>query len=84
MLLPLFRKNKLIRLPVQRKKRLIVLQEFVKKFRKGRKYSEQEVNDIITKMYDDYCQIRRRMVEEGIMKRKNQIYELVKENVYGE
>jgi predicted transcriptional regulator len=79
-----FRGKKLTRLPVQRKKRLIVLEEFVKKFNKGRTYTEQEVNEIILEQYDDYCQIRRRMIEEGIMKRNNQIYELVKETAYGE
>ncbi len=76
--------SKLQRLPVQRKKRLIVLDEFVKKFRKGKKYDEGEVNEIIKEMYDDYCQIRRRMVEEGIMKRKKQVYELIKESALGE
>lgn len=79
-----FKNNKLVRLPVQRKKRLIVLDEFIKKFKTGRIYSEQEVNDIIVKHYDDYCQVRRALIDEKIMKRKKQVYELVKTSASGE
>jgi biotin operon repressor len=69
-----FRKNKLLKLPVQKKKKMIVLEEFIRKFTPGRKYREEEVNNIIIKLYDDYCTIRRLMVDEGIMTRENQIY----------
>lgn len=68
------KKNRLIKLPVQRKKKLIILEEFMKKFKKDRKYYEIEVNDIILEHYDDYCTIRRLMIEEGMMNRKNQQY----------
>lgn len=73
-----FRKNKLVKLPVQKKKKMIVLDEFIKKFTPGRKYGEKEVNDIIINLYDDYCAIRRLMVDEGIMTRENQVYLLNK------
>jgi predicted transcriptional regulator len=69
-----FRKDRLIKLPVQWKKRMIVLDEFIKKFRPGKKYSEEEVNDIIMTSYDDYCTIRRLMIDIKIMKRENQVY----------
>ncbi len=69
-----FRKGKLQQMPVQRKKRYIILQEFAKKFEKDRQYSEVEVNEIITKMYDDYCLIRREMIEEQLMQREGQTY----------
>ena len=42
-----FKKDKLIKLPVQRKKKLLVLDEFVKKFKPGREYAEKEVDEII-------------------------------------
>lgn len=73
-----FNKNRLSKLPVQRKKKLIVLNEFVKKFSPGIKYGEEEVNAIISEAFDDYCIIRRLMLEEGIMKREKQIYWLIK------
>lgn len=69
-----FRKGKLQQIPVQRKKRYIILQEFARKFAKGRKYSEVEVNEIITKIYNDYCLIRREMIEEQLLKREGQTY----------
>ena len=75
-----FRKNRLVKLPVQKKKKLIVLEEFIRKFTPGRKYREEEVNDIIIKLYDDYCTIRRLMVDEGIMTRDKQVYLLNKKD----
>lgn len=71
-----FKKGKLIKLPVQRKKKMIVLDEFVKKFKPGREYKEDEVNKIILESYEDYCTVRRLMIEENIMKRNNQVYRL--------
>ncbi|MFA7578092.1 MAG: DUF2087 domain-containing protein, partial [Candidatus Muiribacteriota bacterium] len=35
---------------------------------------EKEVNEIIQKFHEDYCLIRREMVEEGFMDRKDGIY----------
>ena len=72
-----FKKDKLIKLPVQWKKRMIILDEFVKKFKPGTKYSENEVDDIIMQSYDDYCTIRRLLIDVDIMKRENQIYWLI-------
>jgi hypothetical protein len=73
-----FKKNKLIKLPVQKKKKLIILEEFLKKIKSDKKYTETEINEIILQHYDDYCIVRRLMIEEGMMKRKNQIYWLNK------
>lgn len=74
------RRNKLVKLPVQRKKRIIILEEFVKKFDYGKKYKEETVNDIIMETFDDYCTIRRLLIEEGFMTRENQIYWLTNTN----
>lgn len=72
-----FKKNKLIKLPVQRKKKLIVLNEFVKKFRPDKMYPEKEVDEIIKQSFDDYCTIRRLLIDENIMKREKQVYKLI-------
>ncbi len=69
-----FRYGKLLSLPVQRKKREIVLCEISKNFEAGREYNETEVNEIITRFYDDYCTLRREMIAFGIMTRENDIY----------
>ena len=55
------------RLPTQHKKRLIVLEEFARKFHPGRVYDEHEVDAIIAEQFDDYCTVRRELVEEGYL-----------------
>jgi hypothetical protein len=76
-----FKRDKLEKLPVQWKKKMIVLDEFVKKFKPGKKYREEEVNQIIMQTYIDYCTIRRLMIDEGIMKREKQTYWLNKKDI---
>ncbi len=55
---------------------LIVLDEIAKRFSLNKKYSEQEVNDIILPFNEDYCRIRRELVDNGKMTRRNGIYNL--------
>ncbi|MDP2301139.1 MAG: metalloregulator ArsR/SmtB family transcription factor [Ignavibacteria bacterium] len=72
-----FKKNKLIKLPVQHKKRLIILDEIINSFEIGKKYDEPTLDKIINKFFDDHCTIRRLFIEEGMMKRENSIYERI-------
>lgn len=78
-----YKKDKLLRLPVQKKKRNIVLNEFAKNFKPDIKYNEEDINKIIMKNYDDYCTIRRLLIEEGVLKRDKQTYWLINENIKG-
>lgn len=61
-------------LPAQHKKRLIILEEILKGFEKGRKYPEKEVNLIIAEVHDDFCTIRREMIMNGMMRREAGVY----------
>lgn len=72
-----FKQGKLTRMPAQHKKRWIVLEEIAKRFKKDRIYTEEEVNAIITEVYEDYCTIRREFVEEKIMARDGTSYWLL-------
>lgn len=72
-----FEYGKLKSIPVQQKKRKIVLEEIAKKFESNREYTEKEVNLIIADFHDDFCTIRREMVAFNIFERKNNIYALV-------
>jgi len=65
----LFEYGKLKTIPVQRKKRRIVLEEIARRFESGRVYAEKEVNLIIADFHDDFCTLRREMIAEGIMER---------------
>jgi hypothetical protein len=75
-----FNKNKLIKLPVQHKKRLIILEEILSSFSFDKKYSEDKIDQTINKFYDDHCTIRRLFIEEGMMKRVNGVYERIANN----
>lgn len=64
-----FKYGKLVSIPAQRKKRLIILEEMLKAFDKNRSYTEREVNIIIADFHDDFCTIRREFIVEGMMTR---------------
>ncbi|MBN1646932.1 MAG: metalloregulator ArsR/SmtB family transcription factor [Spirochaetales bacterium] len=66
-----FRNGKLERMPRQIKKRNVVLEFFAGKFKEGYKYSEKDINRIISGYYDDYCRIRRELVDNGYLERTN-------------
>ena len=72
-----FKYGKLTQIPMQRKKREIVLAEIAKSFDKDRKYAEKEVNEIIHNFHEDHCTIRREMIACGIMAREKETYWLV-------
>ena len=74
-----FEYGKLKSIPVQRKKRDIVLREIAKVFEPGKRYTEKEVNIAIADFHDDFCTIRREFICSGIMKRDKNMYWLVEE-----
>ena len=66
--------DRLRSIPVQRKKKLIVLRKIAEKFTPGQVYTESELSGIIAEIHPDYCTIRRDMVSEGILTRENGEY----------
>lgn len=78
-----FEYGKLKSIPVQQKKRNIVLREIAKVFEPGKRYTEKEVNIAIADFNDDFCTIRRELVDSRIMKRENNIYWLVEDQAGG-
>jgi len=69
-----FRHGMLERLPAQHKKRRIVLEEFALHFEPGRRYQEAEVTGVIRPLFDDYCMIRRLLVDEQLLRREGTTY----------
>ncbi|MFN2614465.1 MAG: DUF2087 domain-containing protein [Actinomycetota bacterium] len=61
-------------LPVPHKKRLIVLNHIADRFARDRTYTEKEVNDVLRTLHDDVASIRRELIGEKLMVRKNGIY----------
>jgi hypothetical protein len=56
------------------KKWLVLLKWVANRFETGRRYTEQEVNEIIQRHHPDYALFRREMVDNGLMERENGIY----------
>ena len=67
--------DRLKELPASRKKRLVVLQWLVSKFKLNQSYGELEVNQILKQHYDDYATIRREFIGYSLMQRENGIYQ---------
>ena len=74
-----FRYGKLTSIPVQRKKRLIVLEKLAERFERDRVYTEKEVNLLIAEANDDFCTLRRELITEGLMTRDHGQYQLAEE-----
>jgi DNA-binding MarR family transcriptional regulator len=63
-------------IPVQLKKKLIVLEQMVLQLETGRKYGEKELNSFIKQYHGDFATIRREFIMHQFMYRENGIYEL--------
>lgn len=72
-----FKYNKLKNIPVQNKKKQIVLEKIVETFEWNRTYTEKEVNLLIADFHDDFCTIRRDLIGFNLMERKDGIYKRV-------
>ncbi len=72
-----FAYGKLKSLPVQHKKKRIVLEEITKLFEPGKVYTEKEVNLIIADLFDDFCTLRRELICECLLSRDHGMYQRV-------
>lgn len=72
-----FKYDKLLEIPVQNKKKQIILEKIVDAFERDREYTEKEVNLIIADFHDDFCTIRRDLVGFNLMERENGIYKRI-------
>ncbi|MBE3132908.1 MAG: metalloregulator ArsR/SmtB family transcription factor [Acidobacteria bacterium] len=56
--------------PVQRKKEEATLRHVAKAFAKGRRYTEKQVNGMLSRFNEDYARLRRNLVDFGFMQRE--------------
>lgn len=70
--------GKLKAIPAQQKKERIVLEVIAQAFEFDRVYTEREVNVLIADYHDDFCTIRRDMIGEGLLDRRDGNYWRVK------
>jgi len=64
-------------LPVQKKKRIIVLEEIAKAFESKKQYTENEVDKILKPYHHDHCTLRRDLVDYGFLSRNNGVYKKI-------
>jgi hypothetical protein len=66
--------ERLLEIPVSRKKRLVILKWLANFFEHGISYSEREVNTVLKLHHNDCATLRREMVGYGILARDKGIY----------
>ena len=66
--------GRLVEIPAQHKKRLAVLRWLAEDFQPGRRYTEAEVNDVISRRHPDFATLRRHLVDDELMQRRRSIY----------
>ena len=66
--------DRLRSIPAQRKKRVVVLRELLKRFEPERRYAEREVNEILGRAHEDVATLRRELVMYGFMNRERGEY----------
>lgn len=66
--------GRLASIPTSRSKRLVVLDFLAARFEPGRVYPEPAVNAVIGELHDDYAALRRYLVDEGFLERRDGFY----------
>ena len=69
-----FRGERLTEIPTQRSKRLIVLERLALDFEPGVQYPEADVNAGLQRYHPDYAALRRYLVDEGLLDRREGLY----------
>lgn len=69
-LAPFFRGDRLVELPAQRRKRLVVLERLALEFEPGVRYPEAEVTAVLRRFHEDHATLRRQLVDEGLLDRE--------------
>lgn len=68
------RDGRLVSVPAQRSKRLVVLGHLVHVFEPGVRYPEREVNALLAAWHPDVAALRRHLVDEGLLTRESGVY----------
>ena len=69
-----FRDGRLTVIPAKRKARLVVLDLLAQQFEPGVVYREAEVNRTLRRFHADWAALRRCLVDEGFLERREGLY----------
>jgi DNA-binding HxlR family transcriptional regulator len=67
-------------IPAQRKKREVVLHHILGSFQPGIRYSEKQVNEILSRFHEDTATLRREMIAYKLMGRSEGNYWIIEDN----
>jgi len=68
--------ERLKEIPASRKKRDVILRWLASRFEPGVRYSERQVNDVLSQHHEDIATLRRELVGLGLLERAHSIYQL--------
>jgi hypothetical protein len=66
---PFIRDGRITAVPARHTRRRLLLDEVAQAFEPGRRYPEPVVNEILKPIFDDYCALRRYLVDEEFLSR---------------
>jgi hypothetical protein len=66
--------GRLVAVPRRRAPRRAVLDRLAAEFEPGRRYPEASVNETLARFHPDFCALRRYLVDEEFMERRDRIY----------
>ncbi len=66
--------GRLVRIPAEHTKRLVVLDLLAQEFVPGERYSENQVNNVLRAYHDDVAALRRYLVENLFLARDTGVY----------
>ena len=69
-----FRHGRLVTVPAKRSPRLILLDHIAQRFEPGVRYPEGAVNRELRNLHEDYAALRRYLVDEGFLERRDGMY----------
>jgi hypothetical protein len=61
-------------MPTKRSKRLVVLDHIAQSFEPGQTYPERDVNEILMRFHPDFAALRRYLVDDQFLTRKENVY----------
>ena len=71
---PFWAGDRILRWPARENRLRLVLAEVARLFNPGKRMLEGDVDAALRQVWPDYCQLRRALVDYGLLNRKNGIY----------